>query len=121
MISFDDALYVESGYDLERIQYVNHTSIPFIFHTSCCKDNDQKMKNYLLGLKQSIQILTNDIERVYFNSHSLNDIDVFMDKYFASCSTEFKEKLKKIEKIDIFRILIVYIFGGFWSDTDITL
>ena len=60
----------------------------------------------------------NAIEDINLNIYSNNQVNNFMKKYFENdlIYEIFKRSILPVQKIDIFRICVIYKFGGIWLD-----
>ena len=60
----------------------------------------------------------NEIDDIYLNIYSNSQVNSFMKKYFKNdlIYEIFKKSVLPVQKIDIFRICIIYKFGGIWLD-----
>jgi len=60
----------------------------------------------------------NSIEDINLNIYSNNQVNNFMKEYFANdlIYEIYKRSILPVQKIDIFRICVIYKFGGIWLD-----
>ena len=60
----------------------------------------------------------NEIDDINLNIYSNSQVNNFMKKYFKNdlIYEIFKKSILPVQKIDIFRICIIYKFGGIWLD-----
>ena len=59
-----------------------------------------------------------DIENINLNIYSNSQVNNFMNEYFKDdlIYEIFRKSILPVQKIDIFRICIIYKFGGIWLD-----
>ena len=60
----------------------------------------------------------NSIEDINLNIYSNNQVNNFMKEYFENdlIYEIYKRSILPVQKIDIFRICVIYKFGGIWLD-----
>ena len=66
---------------------------------------------------ESIKKYNIDYKYLFFND---NDIDIFLKKYYPKYYESYIKLPVKIQKIDYFRYIAIYHYGGFYFDLDIT-
>lgn len=66
----------------------------------------------------NIKLLNPDFEYLYFDDQQIKD---FIDKQFPEYLSVFEAFRFNIQKIDFFRYLAIYHYGGFYFDLDVLL
>lgn len=87
-----------------------YPEIPKTIHLLC---KDKKDDNSCL---QRVKELHPDWTIVLYNDADMHNM---VQSHFPNLSDRFFEFPLKIQQLDVFRVMIVYLFGGFYMDTDV--
>jgi mannosyltransferase OCH1-like enzyme len=99
------------------IENFDNNKIPkIIIHTWKTKIIPVKYKYDLLSCKEH-----NSDKEYEYKFYSDEDIDEFLEEFYPEWFKTYNKLPVKIQKIDFFRYIIIYHFGGFYLDLDITV
>jgi mannosyltransferase OCH1-like enzyme len=97
--------------------YFNNNRIPkIIIHTWKSNIIPFKYKSYLLSCREH-----NSSKEYEYKFYSDEDIDDFLGEFYPEWYITYNKLPVKIQRIDFFRYIAVYHFGGFYLDLDMTV
>lgn len=111
LYEYNKSIIINSSLVTKNINNVNHTIPKIIIQT--WKSNVVPQR--YMQLIDSIKRYNPDYEYLFFTD---NDIEKFLANYYPEYYSTYLRLPIKIQRIDFFRYIAVYHFGGFYMDLD---
>ncbi|KAI8899268.1 nucleotide-diphospho-sugar transferase [Globomyces pollinis-pini] len=108
------SLAIKKALDRPRM-FINNTIIPTLIHQTWRAESITQLHPDLTKYVETFQDKNPYYTYVYWND---DDIDEFIQRFFPTSYQQFKTIPVAVIKADLFRYMVVYIFGGIYADID---